>query len=409
MSSRPKVGLLATHPIQYYAPWYRALAREVDLDVYFSHQQNSTGQASAGFDVEFEWDIPLLEGYRSTFLHNRARQPDVNRFFGCVTPEIRRIIRDKAFDAFIVHGWGTASYWQAMFACWRTNTPLLVRGDSSLRTPMAAWRRAAKYPFYRWFIPRFDAYLVVGSRARDYVLHYGGAAEKCFPSPHAVDVDRFAGDADACRPSRSTLRSEFGIQPDATVFLFVGKLIALKRAEMFVKAIANAAAQEPAIAGLIVGDGPSRAEIVRLAAELNAPVRFTGFVNQRAIVRAYVASDVLVVPSAHETWGLVVNEAMACGLPVIASDGVGCTDDLVLDGRTGYVYPVDDLQALTAHLLRLHRQSDERDRLGRQARQRIDAFGIGKAASGTLAAIASLRKDSGDALTSSASAQGVGR
>src|SRR5215211_6106940 len=118
-----RVGVLATHPIQYYAPLYRALAARMDLDVFFSHRQTASDQAAAGFGVAFDWDGPLLDGYRSRFLTNVARSPAVDRFWGCNTPEIGGLIETGNFNAFIVHGWSTFSYWQAMSACWRTRTP----------------------------------------------------------------------------------------------------------------------------------------------------------------------------------------------------------------------------------------------------------------------------------------------
>src|SRR6185295_10890005 len=102
------------------------------------------------------------------------------------------IIRRSGFDAFIVHGWSTWSYWQAIRACWRTNTPVLVRGDSSLLTPRSKWLQVAKFPLYRWFVPKFDACLVVGTSAQEYLVHYGADPRSCFPAPHAVDNDFFS-------------------------------------------------------------------------------------------------------------------------------------------------------------------------------------------------------------------------
>src|SRR2546423_266580 len=190
-----RVGLLNTHPIQYYAPWYRALARKVDLEVYYCHRQTAAGQSQAGFAVEFEWDVPLLEGYRHHFLDNQSPSPDASTFAGCDTPEIKDIISQSRFDAFIVHGWYVKSFWQAMLACWQNGTPLLVRGDSQLFTPRSLPRRWLKYFLYRSFIPHFVGYLVVGEMARQYYLTYGADPERMFFVPHSVDNDFFARQA----------------------------------------------------------------------------------------------------------------------------------------------------------------------------------------------------------------------
>ena len=218
--TRPRVGLLVTHPIQYYSPWYRALSAVVDLEVFYSHKQTARGQAEAGFGVAFEWDVPVTDGFTHTFLRNVSRHPDVNRFSGCDTPEIATIIRDRHYDAFIVHGWATRSYWQAMRACWRTHTPLLVRGDSHLATPRTSWWRSLKTPIYRWFIPKFDAYLTVGTRAREYLLAYGADPSRCFRAPHAVDNAFFASQAAAHRGDRVSLRREFGAAGRAHCHLY---------------------------------------------------------------------------------------------------------------------------------------------------------------------------------------------
>jgi len=408
-AARLRIGILATHPIQYYAPWYRALARDVDLEVFFSHRQSAEGQAAAGFGVPFEWDVPLLEGYESTFLRNVAGRPAVDRFFGCRTPEIAGRIREGRFDAFIVHGWSTWSYWQAILACWRSGTPVFVRGDSTLQVPRAWWRRAAKEPVYRWFVPRFDGYLTVGARAKDYLLHYGADARSCFPSPHAVDNDWFRERAKALASERAAIRERFGLSDTTTVFLFAGRFIARKSPDVFVHALAQSAAGGANIAGLIVGDGPLRSHIERLAVRLDAPVRFAGFLNQSEMVGAYVAADVLIVPSEWETWGLVVNEAMACGRPAIVSDGVPCAGDLVLAGKTGEVFAVGDVDALAGHVTHLAADDSYRKGLSEEATRRVQAFSVRAAADGVLDAVAAVTGHKDRANPAAWSSVSVGR
>lgn len=389
---RPRVGLLATHPIQYYVPWYRALARDVDLEVFFSHQQTGSGQASAGFGVAFDWDVPLLEGYRHTFLRNTARHPDVSTFWGCVTPELPRVIRDRAFDAFIVHGWSTRSYWQSMTACWRTGTPILVRGDSNLSTPRAWWWRTLKEPIFRAFISRFDGYLTVGERARRYLLHYGAREDRCFRAPHCVDNTFFAERAAALHADRTAVRDQFGLSPNDVAFLFAGKFIDVKRPDLFIEAIGRAAQQDRRVVGVMVGDGPLLESARAKAAALGVSIVFAGFLNQSEIVRAYVAADVLVLPSRSETWGLVVNEAMACGLPAIVSDTVGCADDLIVAGETGSVFPAGDVAALSGRMIDLATNADARLRQGAAARRRVARFDVRDAVRGTLDAIAAVAR-----------------
>lgn len=389
---RPRVGLIATHPVQYFAPWYRALARALDLEVFYCHRQTAAEQARAGFGVAFEWDVPLLEGYRHQFLVNRARAHDVSSFFGCHTPEISGIVREGEFDAFIVHGWASRSFWQAITACWRVGTPVLVRGDSHLDSARPALIRLLKVPLYRAFIPRFDAYLVVGRSAREYYARYGADPARMFFAPHAVDNAFFAERASAARRERARLRAAWGLPAHAVVFLFAGKLSDGKRPGDFASAVARASREDPRVWGLIAGDGPLYSSLEREIGRGGWPVRLAGFLNQAAMPEAYAASDALVMTSASETWGLVVNEAMASGIPAVVSDRVGCAPDLVVPGETGEVFTCGAVGELASRLLALARDPRRLERLATGARRRIHDYSPDAAAAGTVAAVRSVMR-----------------
>lgn len=346
-----RLGVLATHPIQYHAPLYRALAERLDLQVYFAHRQTAEGQAAAGFGVAFEWDVPLLDGYDYEFLTNEAARPSTEGFWGCSTPEIARIIERERFDAFLVTGWYNRSYWQAMRTCWRTATPLMIRGDSQLGTPRRWWLRAAKEGFYNWFIPRFDAYLLVGERSRAYYLHYGADASKMYLVPHFVDNEWFRARAGSVRRQGISVRDEFGISDEATVALFVGKFIPKKRPGDVIAAADLLYRKGHNLEVLLVGSGDLEASLRAAATQASVPVHFAGFKNQSELPGYYVGADVLVLPSdGGETWGLVVNEAMACGTPAVVSDAVGCAPDLIDPGHTGFTFAMGDVKALASAL-----------------------------------------------------------
>ena len=187
------------------------------------------------------------------------------------------------------------------------------------------------------------------------------------------------------------LRRALGIPPDAIVYLFAGKLIGKKRPADYLRALQQASREQPTIHGLLVGDGPLRAELQELAQQERIAVSFAGFMNQSRIPEAYAASDLIVLPSdGRETWGLVVNEAMACGLPALVSDAVGCGPDLVHRGITGDIFPVGDVHDL-AQLM-----SDwgkDRSRLldaGLRARELSSRYSVAVSVAGTMAAIESI-------------------
>jgi len=130
-TSRLRLGILASHPVQYYTPLYQELSRHLDVQVFYAHRQSAAEQAQAGFGVAFEWDVDVLAGHTYTFLENRARHPSTDRFYGCDTPAIAEHIAAGEFDAFLVMGWYLKSHLQAIVACRRQGVPLLVRGGSA--------------------------------------------------------------------------------------------------------------------------------------------------------------------------------------------------------------------------------------------------------------------------------------
>jgi glycosyltransferase involved in cell wall biosynthesis len=337
-----RIGFLVSHPIQYYAPIFRELARLCDLTVFFAHRQTAAGQARAGYGVAFDWDVDLLSGYHSRFLVNVARQPSTDAFAGCDTPAVAQEIAQGRFDAFVVPGWGLRSYLQAARACRRAKVPVLVRGDSQLASQRRGAVRLAKALVFPRFLKRFDGFLYVGRRNREYLEHYGVAADRLFFSPHCIDNEAFRRASDAAR------RAAGGTSPRRRL-LFVGKLVDSKRPLDLLRAAAVIQGHGGQVEVAFAGAGEAEAGLRRAAADARIAATFHGFVNQSELPAVYAAADAIVSPSV-ETWGLVVNEAMACGVPAVVSDAVGCGPDMIEEGRTGAIFPLGDIAAL-AHAL----------------------------------------------------------
>jgi glycosyltransferase involved in cell wall biosynthesis len=386
----PRLAIVASHPIQYHAPWFRALARVVDLRVFYAHRQDGRGQAAAGFGQEFDWDVPLLDGYEYEWLPNVATTPDVDVFAGCDTPAIAERLATGRFDACLVSGWYLKSYVQAMRTSLAMKLPLLMRGDSHLLTPRPWLVAIAKYLPYRWMLRRITAHLYVGRANREYLEHYGVRRRQLFFAPHFVENDRFAATAEEARRNglQQAIRGECGVAADTTMFVFAGKLIEKKRPADFIEAVAQVQASGEPVHGLIVGSGPLEFALRTRARQLRAPITFAGFKNQTAIPAYYAAGDCLILPSdGRETWGLVANEAMACGLPIITSHLVGCARDLAV-GDAGATYPMGDVAALAS----LMREYSQRRRAGdpamtQAALHQISQYTCDAAVQGTLQAL----------------------
>lgn len=342
-----RLAILTSHPIQYYTPWYRELARLCDLTVFFAHRPTPSEQGE-GFGTAFSWDVDLLSGYGHEFLPNRATAPGSSHYRGCDTPSIRERLAAGGFEALIVTGWHLRSYWQGVRAAKRLGIPVFVRGDSQLGTPRPLWKRFGKELAYRLLLRRFDGFLCTGQRNRAYLRHYGVPESKLHDAPHFVDNEAFRGKAAAA--DRSAVRRKWGVPEDATVALFVGKFIPKKRPADLLEALARMPAARRPVA-VLVGSGELEENLRTRARELGVPAVFAGFHNQNELPAAYAAADVLVLPSdGGETWGLVVNEAMACGIPAIVSEACGCAPDLIEEGITGFRFPCGDLEGLARAL-----------------------------------------------------------
>ena len=217
-----------------------------------------------------------------------------------------------------------------------------------------------------------------------------------FPSAHATATTGLATSAPACRssscptpsttrgspsapppPTPTQLRAELQLAPGRPVILFASKLQARKHADHLLEAYARlcAISPNPLPYLLIVGDGEERARLEARARELSLEgVRFPGFRNQSELPAFFALADVFVLPSRHEPWGLIVNEAMASGCAVIVSNEVGAHADLVTDGVEGFVFPVGDIEALATALARVLSSPEQTQRMREAARTRIASW-----------------------------------
>lgn len=364
-----RVAVVTSHPVQYQVPWLRLLADTpgIDLTVHYAMIPEAAEQGRE-FGVAFQWDIPLLGGYRHVVLRNVSPRPSVTEFGGCDTPEVGRLLRDGSYDAVIVNGWVVKTCVQALLACRLAGIPCIVRGEVNGLRPRPAWKRAG----HRLLLAQYAAVLCIGRRNREYCLARGVPEDRLFDTPYCIDNVRLAASASQWieREGRPGLRARFGLDPQRTTFLFSAKFVDKKRPLDAIEALRRAVGQGARAQLLFVGSGPLEERI--RAASAGLPVHYAGFLNQSEIAAAYAASDCLLLPSdAGETWGLVVNEAMACGLPAIVSDQVGCAADLVEDGRTGAVFACADVDALGAHLLRWSGAPERLAVMGTNARERV--------------------------------------
>ena len=331
-----KLAIVVSHPIQYYAPLFRYLAARMDIVVLYAHNPTPEETGRQGFGQKITWDVDLLSGYPHIFLRNVARRPSLESFRGCHTPDIGNEIGRQGATHVVIFGWFLQTHWQAYWHCQRTGLPCAVRGDSQPNPHEGGWKKVLKARLYPLFIRRYTRLFYVGVRNRQYLTSYGASPQQLLFAPHAVDQDFWKKES-AHQPT----------PPDGPIrLLWVGKFIAKKRPLEAIRAVR----QCPDVTLDIVGTGPLQSEMEAAAAGSNQ-IRFLGFRNQTALRSLMAQADALLLTSDHgETWGLVVNEAFAMGLPAVVSDACGCAPDMIEEDATGYTYPSGDETALRMRL-----------------------------------------------------------
>lgn len=367
--------IVTTHPIQYQAPLFRLLAERLELTVVFMMRQTPQGQAEGGFGVQFEWDTPLLEGYRYVFATNIATAPSTNRRGGIVLLEHDQLLQPLNADVLLVMGWFPRAYLQVVNWARQNDVPLVCRGESNLLSTGSAIRRLLKTIYFKWLFGHFRAFAVIGVRNREFYRHYGVPESKLCDAPYSVDTGFFEKQFGLHRPqTRKPGRWRIG---------FAGKLISKKRPLDLIAATAQCRSRDK-IEIIIIGDGPLRPTIQEAAAKAKLRLTFRGFLNQSEIVaKGYADLDAIVLPSdSRETWGLVVNEAMTGGIPAIVSNVVGCAPDLIVDGRTGFIFPVANLHKLSESIDRFVAQRETGHDFGPSVRERISKYSIDRTAKG---------------------------
>lgn len=384
--------MLASHPIQYQAPLFRALAarREIDLVVFFCSRWGVERYCDPGFGVSFSWDVPLLDGYRHIFLKNLSPRPSPSHFWGVINPGITAAILRGGFDAIWIHGWYLASNWLAWVAGASSRTPVLLRGESSGLAEPGGLKGKMKRTVLTAFFERISGFLAIGTSNATFYRSYGVPEEKIFWTPYAVDNGFFREQARNLAGQKRLLREKEGISQDLPVILFCGKLIEKKCPFDLLRAFAILGGY-PKASLVFVGDGPLRPKMECFVSEHRlANIYFLGFRNQTELPVCYAMADLLVLPSSVEPWGLVLNEAMCFGLPVIASDRVGAAADLVQEGINGFTYPVGNVKALADRLQGVLADEQGRQEMGLQSCAIISRWGIKEDAEGLLKALRSV-------------------
>ena len=377
--------------MQYYSPWFRWLSAntKLQLRVFYLWEFGVTEQRDPQFETAFKWDVDLLAGYDSEFVPNTARDPGTHHFRGLINPTLTARLRAWQPTAVLLFGYNWHSHQRALWWARWCGLPLLFRGDSHLLgrgLPSLGVQVALRVLFRQ-----FRAFLCVGSANRAYFRALGVPESRLFLAPHSVNHEHFDPAVPETQSAAHSLRAELGLV-DRRVVLFAGKFNERKQPVELLHAFLAVTSANDAL--VFVGDGPLRGDLQAIASQNpQATVRFLPFANQSEMPARYLLADIFALPSRgfYETWGLAVNEAMHLGTPCLVSDLVGCQQDLVKPGETGWVFHANDRADLAAVLrTALQTPPEEMSRLRRNLATTIQNFTYEQTSAGLVRALSSL-------------------
>lgn len=348
-----RVAVVTTHPIQYFAPLFAYLTASPDIEITALYLSDSSlrGARDEGFGREVAWDIDLLEGYPHKFVGPRWRELEPRGFRATFVPEIYDEVRCGGYDALWVNGHVVSANFVAMAAARAVGIPALMRCETHLCLPGSVAKKALRRPLLGALYAMCDGLLAIGSRNREFYRAMGAPDDKISSTPYAIDNARFMRDARLSPEERAAVRRCYGLSADRPALLFVSKLQRRKRPDDLLHAAARLAAEGLEFDLVIAGSGEMSEELESTAAALGvANVLFPGFVNQRDMPRLLGACDLFALPASGEPWGLVVNEAMCAGLPIVISREIGCSADLLREGVNGFGFAAGDVGGLVEAL-----------------------------------------------------------
>lgn len=366
-----KLAIITTHPIQYNAPWFQLLAKRnsVAIKVFYTWSQAENAVKDHTFGKEIIWDIPLLEGYDYEFVENISKKPGSHHFSGIDCPTL--IARIKTFEpnALLFFGWNLKSHLLAIHY-FNGRIPVWFRGDSTLLDETKNFKTLFRRMILKKIYSYVDKVFYVGKASKAYFLKHDLLPIQLIYAPHAIDNQRFDKNTTIDYDAKaSQWRHELGYKDEDLVVVFAGKFEDKKQPEFLIQAFekANEYREKP-IKLLLVGNGPLEKYLKEISHK-NRHIKFLPFQNQTQMPLVYRLGAILCLPSKGpgESWGLVVNEAMASGKPVIVSDKVGCAEDLIKHQINGYCFRSDkqddlieilrELSLSELHLLGAHAYS----------------------------------------------------
>lgn len=370
-----RLAIVTTHPIQYNAPLFVLLAKEPLLQVkifYTWPQAVQQKKFDPGFGKVIEWDIPLLEGYEYSFVENTSPAPGSHHFKGIINPKLNTEIEKWDADAVLVYGWAFSSHLKCL-RYFHGRKLVLFRGDSTLLDETPGIKTFLRRIFLKWVYRHIDYALYVGENNRQYFLKHGLAQKQLLYAPHAIDNKRFSDAGRGYANEGLAIRKKLGVAEGDVLLLFAGKFEKKKNPFFIINLMKKI--KDKRLKALFAGNGELEQQL-KDEARGDERVLFMGFQNQQQMPAVYRAADLFILPSKGpgETWGLAINEAMACGIAVAASNKAGGAVDLIDNNVNGLVFDAAGYADVEMFLEKALQNKNILQAMGRQSSAKVARF-----------------------------------
>ena len=384
-----RVAVINTHPIQYFAPLYAYLNQADDIDIIALYLSDFSlrGALDRGFGQAVTWDVDLMAGYSAKFVGRNFRTIEPYGFFAAIGPALIGEISRKRYDVVWIHGHGYAALVLAFLVAKLKGVPVFMRGETHLGLPRGGWKMRLRKSLIGTLYRHCAGLLAIGTANRLFYRAMGVPEERISTVPYTVDNQRFIAAAQIDAAERSTMRKRLGVEGNAPIILYASKFQRRKRPDNLLKAFGKLRERGVDADLVMVGSGEMETEL-KAAAAGDPRIHFPGFFNQSDLPKVYAASEVFVLPSDEEPFGLIVNEVMCASLPVVVSEVVGCAPDLVQDGVNGATFAPHDVDMLADTLDRIVRDPELRARMGAESRRIIDHWSYRECLTGLREALA---------------------
>ncbi len=364
-----RVGYIAGEPNPSRAPHLDRIAAHPDIDLTVIYAASTVHRRE--WTLQLAHDPIVLRGLRLPAM--RILHHDYP-----LTPQIWRLLERERFDVLVIGGWSLmATQLGIVWARFR-HVPYLLISENHFRENRPLWVRALKAAVLPHLVKPAAGQLVTGTLAREHQLHYGAREDSVTVFPNTVDVENFGRRAHELSAKRDEIRQALGVAGDALVVTQVSRFIPLKGPDLAIEAVARARALTDRVMHLVlVGSGPMHDGLVRRARELDVPTSFPGWRSGDDLIEIYAATDIFMLLSRREPWGIVVNEAAACGLPLVLTDAVGAAADLLVPGENGELVRSGDEAGAAEAIARLANDEARRARFGRRSHELAQSWGYG--------------------------------